>query len=278
LTEFYLILAALLAFTLNHSSRVLRVAGTLLAAAALAMIAWSIYLATQDGTFDAIPAGAPGLAPSKPLILTTQAGIAAGATVFLLWAAWRQALRPVPPPLPWRNTTELFGLVSRHLHWFIGVLMLVMLPMGIFTTLLPASHPERDAFLATHQTLGLIILLLVLLRLAWLAQSPAPAPPPAEAWERLAARATHVALYALLLGFPVSGLLLTAWRGEPIGFLGWQLTALLPPHAGGAAAMAVLHNLLLPAIFYLAIALHLGAVLKHQVSPERRAMVRRMLR
>ncbi|MEI6159735.1 MAG: cytochrome b/b6 domain-containing protein [Roseococcus sp.] len=278
MTEFYLILAALLAFTLNHSSRVLRVAGTLLAAAALAMIAWSIYLATQDGTFDAIPAGAAGLAPYKPLILTMQAGIAAGATVFLLWAAWRQALRPVPTPLPWRNTTELFGLMSRHLHWFIGVLMLVMLPMGVFTTLLPASHPARDAFLATRQTLGLLILLLVLLRLIWLRQSPAPPPPPASPREKLTARVTHLALYALLLGFPLLGLLITAWRGDPVEVFGWTLTGMLALHDDAAAAAGVLHNVVLPAIFYLAIALHLGAVLKHQTSPAGRGMVRRMLR
>lgn len=278
MTEFYLILAALLAFTLNHASRVLRVAGTLLAASALAMIAWSIFLATEDGTFAAIPADAPGLNSFKPLILTVQAGLAAGAALFLLWAAWRQARRPVSAPLGWGNTPEFFGLVSRYLHWVIGVLMLVLLPMGIFTTLLPASHPERGAFLATHQTLGLTILLLVLLRLVWLRQSPAPQPRPAPPWERLAARVTHLALYALLLGFPVSGLLMTAWRGDPVEFFGWTLTGMLAPHADAAAAIGVLHNVVLPVIFYLAIALHLGAVLQHQATPTGRGMVWRMLR
>lgn len=162
-TKFYLILVMFLAFSLNHSSRILRALGTLTAALALLMISWSIILANLDGTFAAIPAGT-GLADRiKPFVLNTQAAIAAVAAVFLLCAVWAQGIRRVSEPLPLRNTLSAFGRVSRYAHWVIGTLILVLLPMGLFTSVLAADHPERGAFLAMHQTLGLTVLLLVVL-------------------------------------------------------------------------------------------------------------------
>ena len=279
MTEFYLILAVFLAFTLNHSSRILRALGTLTAALALVMIAWSIVLANLDGTFAAIPADARLADRIKPFVLNTQAAIAAVAALFLLWAVWAQGKRRVADPLPLRNTPKAFGRLSRYAHWVIGTLILILLPMGVFTTVLAADHPERGIFMATHQALGLTVLLLVVLRMAWLGQSPAP-PMRADlqSWQRQMARLTHVGLYGLMLGFPVTGILLTAWRGEALDVYGWSFTGLLAPNPQLAEVVAVMHNLVLPAVFYLAIFMHLGAVTKHHFGERRPLEVRRMLR
>jgi len=72
-TAQYLILAVVLAFTLNHANRFVRAAGTLLAAIGLAFIVLSIVLADLDGTFAALPAG---LGEAGPLLLNAQAVIA----------------------------------------------------------------------------------------------------------------------------------------------------------------------------------------------------------
>jgi len=278
-TEFYLLLAAFLAFTLNQSSRILRALGTLTAALALAMVSWSIILANLDGTFAAIAADARFTDRIKPLILNTQAAVAAIAALFLLWAAWAQGMRRVPEKLPLRNTPTGFGRVSRYAHWVIGTLILILLPMGLFTSVLAADHPERGVFMATHQALGLTVLLLVVLRMLWLGQSPAPQlRADLQPWQRHLARATHLGLYGLMLAFPVTGVLLTAWRGDELDVYGWSATGLLAPNAQLAEGVAVLHNLVLPAIFYLAIAAHLGAVTKHHFGERRPQQVRRMLR
>ena len=279
MTEFYLILAAFLAFTLNHASRILRSLGTLTAALALAMIAWSIVLANLDGTFAAIPADARLAERIKPFVLNTQAAIASVVALFLLWAVWAQGRRRVADSMPLRNTAAAFGRVSRYAHWVIGTLMLILLPMGLFTSVLADDHPERGVYMATHQALGITVLLLVVLRMVWLGQSPAPAMrADLQFWQRQLARATHVSLYALMLAFPVTGVLLTAWRGEVLDVYGWSVTGLLAPNAEAAAVVAFLHNLVLPALFYLAIFLHLGAVTKHHFGERRQQEVRRMLR
>lgn len=151
--------------------------------------------------------------------------------------------------------------------------------MGLFTSVLAADHPERGAFLAMHQTLGLTVLLLVVLRVLWLGQSPAP-PMRADTspFQRQLARATHLGLYGLMPGFPVTGILLTAWRGDALDIYGWAVTALLAPDAQLAAAVGVLHNSVLPAIFYLALFAHFGAVTKHHFIERQPQDIRRMLR
>ncbi|SEN91550.1 hypothetical protein SAMN04488003_1702 [Loktanella fryxellensis] len=151
MTEFYIILAVLLAFTLNHSNRILRALGTLTAALALMMIAWSILLANLDGTFAAIPIGAGWAERIKPFVLNAQAAIATFAALFLFWATWSQTARRNVEVLPMRNTEKVFGRVSRYAHWVIGIFILILIPMGLFTSVLGPDHPERAVFMATHQ-------------------------------------------------------------------------------------------------------------------------------
>jgi hypothetical protein len=87
----YLVLAIVLAVTLNARSRWLRVAGTLIAALGLFMMVFSIILADLDGTFAAVPPTAPLIQRITPAILNVQAVIAVVAIVFLVWSAWAQA-------------------------------------------------------------------------------------------------------------------------------------------------------------------------------------------
>lgn len=147
-----------------------------------------------------------------------------------------------------RHAIASFGML--FLLWVIGLLILVLLPMGLFTSVLAPDHPERTVFMTTHQMLGLTVLLLVVLRVLWLVQSPAPEMRAEDAPRlRSLAKATHLCLYLLMLGFPVTGVLLTVWTGTPLEVFGWSVTALFTPSSQLAAAMAVVHNLVLPALF-----------------------------
>jgi cytochrome b561 len=64
-----------------------------------------------------------------------------------------------------RSTGIAFGRISRYAHWVIGILILILLPMGLFTSVLAPDHRERAVFLASYQTFGLTILLLVVRRM-----------------------------------------------------------------------------------------------------------------
>lgn len=129
-----------------------------------------------------------------------------------------------------RNTRDHWGLVTRGLHWLMAAMVLVQVPLGFLMV------EAYDAWLAghgdtarvmqlsrAHNTNGFLLLILVLLRLCWRFGNPSPDLPGAlQAWQRFVARATHRALYVLLLVFPFSGwAALSAYAGEfPIFFFG----------------------------------------------------------
>jgi cytochrome b561 len=268
----YLVIAIVLAVTLNHTNRFVRAAGTLLVTTGLAFIVLSIYLADTDGTFAAVPA-----ANLRPTLLNAQAVVALGAIGFLLWATWGQLRRRSTVRVPWLNTSATFGLISRYAHWATATLVLCLIPIGLFMQVLRPAANDRAVFLAVHETLGATVLGLAVLRLLWLAgNAPPPLSPSLRPWERRLAHAVHPALYALILSMPVTGILLTVLGGDSLKLYGLKVA--LPIKAAAVAPWAFLHNQLLPVLFYAIIAMHLGAVLKHHFVAERNEDVRRMLR
>lgn len=275
----YCVLAVFLAITLNHRSRFIRSLATVIAALSLVLMVSSIFLADFDGTFAhqlTTPHAADGL---KPLILNLQGIVGTAGIVFLLWASGRQYRRREVSPLPLANAGGVFGFVSRYAHWMVAILILALIPMGLFMSILPADSPDRGSFVDAHQTMGLVVLILVIGRLAWLSRSP----PPAFAgglrpWEPRLAHAAHIALYGLILTFPLTGLFMTMARGETVRFFGAQLPALFGASAEWSGILAILHDYVLQVLFYVVLFLHLGAVLKHHFLDRRLMDVRRMLR
>ncbi len=273
----YLVLAIILAVTLNHRNRAVRAIGTLIAALSLTMMVASIVLADFDGTFAAIPMTASLFERAKPIVLNIQAIVASLGIGFLLWAAWRQCRRSVVSEVPLRNTQSRFGLVSRYAHWATATLILALVPMGIFMSVLPEASQDRAMFVSVHQTVGIAVLVLVAARLTWLVVSRPPSLPASlKPWERRIAIPTHAGLYALILTMPITGLLLNRADGADLSFLGWPL-----PRLAGADTAPLwnqLHNWILPTLFAVALFAHVGAVLKHHFLDGRTADVRRMLR
>ncbi len=257
MTWFYLILALGLAAGLNAAGRWWRVAAQLGAAAALAMMGWSIWLANGDGTFAARPA-----ADWRPVLLNIMALIAAAVILLLLLLLPVQWRRPVEAVADW-NRRQQWGQIARLLHWVSAVLMLAALPMGLFVAVL-APSAERAEFLGAHNGIGLAVLVLFLLRVLAQGASPGPVSPNG------AARLNKLALYLLLLALPVSGLALAGSTGAPV--LGLHLAEAVPLDVARGA------HQLLAGVFALALAAHAGAVVWHHFVLRDRQLVRRMLR
>jgi cytochrome b561 len=270
----YLALSLVLAATLNARAPWLRALGSLVAAVGLVMMVVSIALANLDGTFTAVPASAPMIHRITPTVLNIQSVIASITVIFLIWTAWTNARRPITAALPVRNDERQFGKASRGFHWVIAVMMFCLVPIGLFMAILPTSSPDRAAFVAAHQSLGLSVLVLVAARLAWLRISPPPSLVARTQLERGASRTVHVCLYAALVAFPVSGYLIS--QGASIDFYGWTVRSI--GWAGTTSPALVLHDWALPILFYVMVSLHLGAVLKRHFVQGETAAVRRMLR
>jgi cytochrome b561 len=140
-----------------------------------------------------------------------------------------------------RTRTAQFSTTAKWFHWLIAFLMMSILSVAFSFAFL--SQADRAEAIPVHVSLGLIVLLLTLLRLAWRAVYPPP-PHPAESpgWVKTGAKLGHFLLYALIFWQAFLGLLMAASSPVSIRFFnGFNISALAPGDASVREALLPLH-------------------------------------
>jgi cytochrome b561 len=167
------------------------------------------------------------------------------------------------------NTSSQYGAVSRSIHWTTAVLVILLLVSGKAGEIEPESS---NALYYWHSSLGLLVLLMVVARIAWRLVTPAPQLPAtmSGASARIA-RGLHTAFYVLLLALPVSGWLTASAEGGPVTFFGMAV----PPWQASPASSEEVHEVLGNVLIIL-IVLHALAALKHHFV-DKDGVLRRML-
>ncbi|NOT87189.1 MAG: cytochrome b [Lysobacter sp.] len=119
-----------------------------------------------------------------------------------------------------KNTIDRWGGISQLLHWTVAVLILVMAYLGLTMGDLP-NGPDKIKTYALHKSIGITILALVALRVAWRMYAGTPHPVPGSPrWQERIAALTHAAIYLLLFAIPVSGWVLNSAAGFPLQWFG----------------------------------------------------------
>ena len=104
-----------------------------------------------------------------------------------------------------RNTASSWGAPARWLHWILGITIIGMIAFGWWMNHFPA-RADRFFYRSIHADIGYAVLLLMVLRLVWRGLNPTPAlPSSSPRWERIAARISHGALYAVTILVAVLG-------------------------------------------------------------------------
>jgi cytochrome b561 len=154
-----------------------------------------------------------------------------------------------------------FPLLSRILHWTMAGMVLAMLFIGIGMV---ASLLNYHWLVSIHKPLGILILILVALRLInRLLNPPPPLPEGMPGWQRFAAQASHVVLYALMLALPLVGWgMLSAARYPVVLYGPLQLPPILPHDATLYAVLRRMHTVLAFLLFATFLA-HFAAALMH---------------
>jgi cytochrome b561 len=111
-----------------------------------------------------------------------------------------------------------YAASSRWLHWLTVLLLLVVIPAGVWIRYFePADQAFKFRLYNVHESLGVLVFLLVLLRLFnRLLFPPPPLPDHVPFQMRFAAHLTHMGLYALLILMPLTGFLATNAWGFPL--------------------------------------------------------------
>ena len=151
---------------------------------------------------------------------------------------------------------------TRLIHWLTALLVLVTFILGP-EDLDEMPHPELDLGLQLHETLGLAVMLLTVLRLLWAAVDKRPEAVPAPRWMTVSSRAVQGLLYLLLLIVPLTAVLGSWLEGDALSLLGG--VSVVPPIGSAQAwgdALLDLHPALANALLWLA-GLHAAAALFH---------------
>jgi cytochrome b561 len=165
--------------------------------------------------------------------------------------------------ISFRNTSRSYGLVSQSFHWLVVALVLAQ-----YTWAWRIASAEglraRYELVTQHKTLGMTVLALALLRLAWRTfDRPPPLPATLPRWEARAARITHRLLYALLIALPLSGWLYSSAAG--LGDHWWgpvRFPSPLPASEPLEDALGLVHRTFGIALGLVA-GLHVLAALRH---------------
>lgn len=174
-----------------------------------------------------------------------------------------------------RSDDRQWGSVAKFFHWIVA---LGILGNGIWGLLMTGMSPSMSkiSIYALHKSIGLTVLALFALRLAWRLYDGAPPDEAMPRWQRLAAHATHGLLYGFILAMPLSGWLYNSLHGYPLQwFKLFNLPALAPKNDELSNLAGEVHEWLFYLLLLVLVA-HAGAALKHHFFDQDNVL-RRML-
>ena len=172
--------------------------------------------------------------------------------------------------MTWLNTQDGYGSLTKLFHWLLVALFAFQFAAANIMLRLDgggvALGLDQDAYYNWHKSIGLVALLVAVCRLIARKRGELPpwAPGLSEAERRFVHRAEQV-LYATMFVMPVSGYLYVMAGGYGVNLFG---IVTLPDPIGQRpllAAGAKWTHILASYALLLALAGHLGLVLRHQL-------------
>ena len=132
-----------------------------------------------------------------------------------------------------------YDALSRAFHWLTAMAVSIAFVLGPehFGRLMrDGLDPATRYDIVWHETLGVLVFVLTLLRLLWVAFRPAAPQIHMASWMHLLAKLMHLALWALMLALPITAILALGGEGYPLTLLGGFRLDQMPVIANSAIA------------------------------------------
>ncbi|MGB0696485.1 MAG: cytochrome b [Rhodospirillaceae bacterium] len=158
---------------------------------------------------------------------------------------------------------DAYNRVAQSLHWLAAACILSAIPMGAAMTRV-GPGPLQNTLFDLHRSMGFVVLVLMLIRIAWRVYSP---PPPRQTplprWQSIAAESAHGILYLGLILNPLIGWIGTNAFPAPIKVFGlFTLPTLVEKDRALSELLLTIHEYL--SLFLAAVILvHIAAALQH---------------
>jgi cytochrome b561 len=164
------------------------------------------------------------------------------------------------------NSRWTYKPLAKAFHWLTALLVLLTIPAALIMLSPGIERSVQDPLFMFHKNIGVVILVLTALRLAYrLINPPPPLPESVPNWQRQVASLTHWLLYGLLLAMAISGYVRVTAGGFPLEiFDRIGLPRPVPRSDSLAETAKTIHATLRYPIIAL-IALHIGAALHHAI-------------
>ena len=155
-----------------------------------------------------------------------------------------------------------YGTTAKVFHWLVVALLVVQYLIG---WLMPDIHRNMKpgAAMTFHVSIGMTILVLIALRLAWRLAHPVAPESSLPAWQRLSSEAVHWLLYALVLATTITGWLFASFRGWSMSlYFLVPMPMLASDNAAAGETIDGLHQAMEWALLVM-IGIHLATALVH---------------
>ncbi|MCB1830495.1 MAG: cytochrome b [Chromatiaceae bacterium] len=124
--------------------------------------------------------------------------------------------------MPVGNSKQSWGTLSIALHWLVALCVFGLFGLGFWMTGLDYYHAWYKQGPDLHKSIGIMLFLLLLFRLAWRLFNGHPDPLPTHTeWEKRLAHAVHLLLYLLLFAIMTSGYFISTADGRAIPVFDW---------------------------------------------------------
>lgn len=163
--------------------------------------------------------------------------------------------------------------VAKVLHWLVAAILVGQFALG---WLMPGVRRgmEPGSAMHAHISVGVVVLLLIAVRLAWRILHRVPAEGELPLWQRRASDAVHWLLYALVFVTTLSGWFYASARGWALTFFGlFPLPPLTVEGSTIGRAIGRLHENVVWVLLAL-VAVHVAAALVHAFFYRDRVMQR----
>lgn len=153
---------------------------------------------------------------------------------------------------------------TRLIHWVMALFLIATIVAGFVMVQEGLARALQDRLFIFHKNIGVALLLLAIIRLAYRLRYPAPPlPSHMPSWQKRAAKLSHVGLYILIFLMPIAGYIRVRAGGFPIESLdALGAPGLVPRSDALAAAAKSVHYYGAIAIAAL-IAVHVAAAIHH---------------
>jgi cytochrome b561 len=161
------------------------------------------------------------------------------------------------------SSRDRYGTVAQLFHWSTVILVGTTYMVGSGGREERVYSAASAGFLQMHETIGILLFALVLLRVLWRLLEPTPEAVSMARWMKYSASAAHGGLYALLVAIPLSAIAGAWLEAHPLTIFGiGNVAPLLPQALDLGQSIAEIHTILGNVIIWLA-GLHAAAALFH---------------